>query len=280
MPTSFLALILLAAFLHAAWNAVIKTAPSGLISMASLNFVSGFFGLILIFYASLPSPESLPYALLSTLIHTAYCSFLVLSYRQGDLSLVYPIARGSGPVFVALLSGPFVGEALQISDWGGIALVSLGVIAMSLSGRSQISSAPKPILLALVTGLCVAGYTIVDGLGSRASLNPMGYIGCLTLLFSIPLMAYCCATRFKETTNFMKHYWLRIILSGLMACISYGITLWVMNNVQIAHVAAMREVSVVFAALIGAFLLGEAFGISRIAASLLVLTGLFFLHIA
>ena len=273
----FLALILVAAFLHASWNAVIKSAPNGLVSIALLNFMAGFFGLLILIVFPLPTIESVPYAILSTLIHTLYCSFLVMSYKVGDLSLIYPIARGSGPVFVALFSGFFIAEFIQTREWLGIIFVSAGIVYMSASNK-RLNIGYQPVLLALLTGLCIAAYTIIDGLGSRLSGNPISYNGLITSLFSFPLIAYCYLKKPEETILNLKKYWKSILIAAFMATASYGITLWVMSKMEIALVATLREVSVVFAALIGTMFLKESFGIRRIVGSLIVVGGIYIIQ--
>ncbi|MBX3273617.1 MAG: EamA family transporter [Sandaracinaceae bacterium] len=228
-----------------------------------------------------PALASLPYLGASALLHVAYFALLVAAYRAADLSLVYPIARGVPPLLVACASWAFAGEQPPLVGAGGVALVAGGVLALGLV-RTHASTSPraKGILLALATALFVASYTVIDGLGARASGAPFGYAAWLFVaqgtLFAVGALAYGGAAVRREVWARRKES----ALAGIVAAGGYAIALWAMTEAPIAFVAALRETSVVFAAILGALFLKEPFGRPRVLAAAAVAAGVVAIQLA
>ncbi|HEX6978812.1 MAG TPA: EamA family transporter [Alphaproteobacteria bacterium] len=272
-------LVLLSALIHASWNAIVKSDRDQLVSFALVMFAGTVMGLIAVPFLSLPGAAAWPFLIASTLIHNAYYFFLLRAYAHGDLSHVYPIARGLGPLLVALLSGTLIGEHLTAGEAAGVSLVSVGIIALALSKGLPRASEWRPTLYAVATGATIAGYTIVDGLGARASNDALSYIAWLNVLEGPWVMLVAIMQRGRAIAPYLrKHAW-RGVAGGVIATVGYGIAIWALSLGAMAHVAALRETSVLFGALIGTVLLREAFGFRRVIAAALIVGGLLLMHI-
>ncbi|MGQ0663744.1 MAG: EamA family transporter [Pseudomonadota bacterium] len=281
LEAGVIALVLLAAVLHASWNAVIKTDDHDrLLTLGLMQGTGMAMAMVLIFFVPVPAPASWPFLAASAAIHYAYYFSLLRAYAHGDLSLVYPIARGLGPVLVAVLSGAVVGEHLSGVEAAGVALVSLGIVGLTFGGGRPRGAQWHPTLHALVTGMTIAGYTLADGLGVRAAGQALAYIVWLNLLEGPGLIVYAMWKRRSGLLPFMAAHWWRGVIGGVIASAGYGITIWAMSVSAVAHVAALREISVLFAALIGTVLLGESFGVRRVLAASLVVGGLIAMNLA
>jgi drug/metabolite transporter (DMT)-like permease len=280
MPTTMkldvgvVALVLLAALLHASWNAVVKSDRDRLVSLSIVMLSGAVMGLALAPFVPFPDRAAWPYLFASIVIHYGYYFSLLRAYAHGDLSHVYPIARGLGPLLVAALSGRLVGEHLNLQELGGVMLVSAGIGSLALAYGLPRGAEWRPTLYAIGTGVTIAGYTIADGLGVRGAGNSLGYIVWLNILEGPGLLAIAFWRRGFKIVHHLRQYWLRSAAGGVVASLGYGIAIWAMGQGGIAHVAALRETSVLFAAMMGSFLLKEPFGGRRIAAAALVVAGL------
>ncbi|MBM09399.1 MAG: hypothetical protein CMF69_07465 [Magnetovibrio sp.] len=267
--------ILSAAVMHAFWNAVVKIDGDRLMTMAVVISTTGLLAPLLILSGPQPALESWPYILISVVLNNAYFLFLIEAYRFGDLSQVYPIARGTAPILVTLGASTFANENLNIFELTGIFIISIGTISLVWSGGFRINSERRSIAFALLTGLMIASYTIIDGIGVRLSGSPSGYIGWLFLLSPIPI-AFIAVTRRKgEAIVYLKTNWKLAVLGGCLNMGSYGLSIWALSLAAMGHVSAMRETSVIIAALIGTKVLGESFGKHRILAAVAVTVGIF-----
>jgi drug/metabolite transporter (DMT)-like permease len=267
-------LVLLAALMHASWNAVIKSDPDRLASFGLVMMAGCVFGLAAAPFVPLPAPEAWPYLMASAIIHVFYYAFLLRAYAHGDLSLVYPIARGLGPTLVALISGAVVGEHLEFREAVGVALVSVGIAGLAFGRGLPDFSERRAIVLAVCTGFTIAAYTVVDGLGARAAGNALSYIVWLNLLEGPWVFVFAAWKRGPLIFDYMRKYWWRGTAGGVVATIGYGIAIWAASLGAIAHVSALRETSVLFAALMGTFMLGEKFGAMRVVAAAIMVVGL------
>ena len=142
MSTSLTAVVLFAALMHAVWNALVKSSSDRLIELTALNLAAGAVALVLLPFVGLPGSESVPFLLGSTLVHAAYYVLLLLSYERGGLSLVYPVARGSSPIFVAAVSGIVLGESLGTMQWLGVGLIAVSITSLAVSEGSAVSAPP------------------------------------------------------------------------------------------------------------------------------------------
>jgi len=274
-PELVLTLVLSAAFLHAFWNALVKGAADRTLMMGLVNVGHTVFGLVLILSFLPPARESWPFLVGSTFVHFFYYGFLLLSYRFGDLSQVYPIARGISPPVVALTAWIVAGEVLPIAAWAGIIMVSCGIGMLVFARRGGLTNG-KAIAAAIVTGLTIATYTVIDGLGVRLSQNPIGYIGWLFMLesFSSFYIFYIRREALKEAT--LKIYAIGV-LGGIVSALAYGLAIYAKSIASLGAVSAIRESSVIIAAMIGVIWFGERPWKIRIFSACIVAAGVIIL---
>ncbi len=274
-PELVLTLVLSAAVLHAFWNAMVKGAADRTLVMGLVNTGHAALGIILVVMFLPPARESWPFLLTSVIVHFFYFGFLLLSYRLGDLSQVYPIARGLSPPVVALSAWLIVDEVLPIAAWAGILLVSSGIGLLVFGRRGGISNG-KAVAAALVTGLTIATYTVLDGLGVRLSQSPIGYIGWLFLLewVSSFYMFYIRRDALRSAT--LKVYIIGFI-GGVVSAVAYGLAINAKSLASLGAVSAIRESSVIIAALIGVIWFGERPWKIRIISACIVATGVIIL---
>ena len=268
------ALVLLAALLHAAWNALVKTAASPLLTLASLNLVAAAAGTVLVWFMPLPAAAALPYLAGSVTLHWGYYAFLVSAYRVGDLSHVYPLSRGIAPLLVAGGGALTAGEYLPLLTLAGIVVASAGIMLLAVPGRNLVRPTRRPTALALGTGCWIAAYTLVDGLGARQSGSPLSYIGWLFVLEGLTFSLFVLARQPLQMLQLWRANSMRLSAGGLATASAYGIVIFVMYYSPMAVVAALRETSVIMAALIGTWYLGEGSGRLRLVAAALVSGGI------
>jgi drug/metabolite transporter (DMT)-like permease len=266
-------LVLLAALMHASWNTIIKTGGDGLLMFVLLKVPTMIIAAMVLAVVGLPDSASVPYAIGSAAAFTAYCFLLIWAYRVGDLSFVYPVARGSAPLAVALLSALLIGERLSGPGLAGILVISAGIAALAYQPRTVAQHIPD-FLRATSIGLCIAVYTLFDGAGARISGNVLGYTAMMNIFSGVPLMAVAFYMRGGETVDFLRREWKTGVIGGLMMFTAYAIVIYALTLTQMAQVAALRETSVIFAAVIGAVLLKEPLGVKRILAATVVATGI------
>ena len=273
--TTFLFLsVLTAALLHAGWNAMVKFGSDRFLGVTLVAVFSGVVALIGLFFVDFPAAESLPWLALSMLFHTGYCLFLSRAYGSGDLGQVYPIARGSAPMLAALLSWMILSEVPPFLGMVGAMLLVSGVLLMAISGRRSASKmSGQTLLYALITAMFTACYTLSDGAGSRASLNPVSYTLWLFAINGV-IMAFIFYLKYKSSSwDKIKRHWRPGTIGGIMSLLSYGIVIWAMSQAPIALVAALRETSVLFAMVISVYFLKEPLNKMRILAGLVIVTG-------
>ena len=283
------AAVLFGALLHASWNALIKSATDKSLDTALIHVMGAVVALPLLLLAGLPPPSSLPYLAASIIIHIGYYIALAGAYKHGDLGLTYPIMRGLAPLLVAIASGIVIGEALSLPGWLGVLGIRGGVLLLGLSRAAFANSAHRAALgFALSNAVIIAVYTVVDGLGVRVAVEHGGtalqYVSALFLIDGIPYFIFVMSQRKAqqrvEAWAYMRKRWPLALMGTLASLGSYGIALWAMTQAPVATVAALREVSVLFAALLGALLLKEAFGLQRGAGTLLIVAGIAALKLA
>jgi drug/metabolite transporter (DMT)-like permease len=265
--------VLGAGLLHAGWNALLKAAPGGdpLLDTAAVVGGSSAFSFLLLPFVTPPDPAAWAFAGTSAIVHFAYFVTLAQAYRTGDLSFAYPLMRGTAPLIVTLLGVLFLREwpAPQVAL--GIALICAGIVSIAFVHRRR--HPPAAAGWAFANAAIIAAYTLVDGAGARASGSPAGYVVWLTFLEGIPFIAWIYFRRGNEAFAYMRRDWRRGFIGGIASVSAYGIVLWAMTRAPVAAVAALRETSVLFAALIGAIWLKEGFGLRRLAGAASVVAG-------
>jgi drug/metabolite transporter (DMT)-like permease len=273
------AVVLGAALLHAIWNAMVKHGGDPFLRLALVNLTGSLVCLPLLPFVELPAASAWPWLLVSLAFHLAYSASLSLAYRLGDLSLVYPIARGVAPPLVALLGWSIAGEAPTLIGLMALGLISTGILAIAL-GRRAPDQGISVILAALACGLTIAAYTISDGLGSRAAQGAVPYIVWFFFLDGLPFGLAVLWLRRRHLRTALPSVLLPGILGGLLSFVAYAVVIWAMRTTPMAYVSALRETSVILAAIIGTRLLGEPFGRDRIAAACFVASGIGLLRLA
>jgi phosphonate utilization associated putative membrane protein len=276
------AAVLFGALLHAGWNALIKSGPDKSLDTALIHVLGVALALPAVALLGWPAAAAWPYLLGSLTIHIGYYIALAGAYRHGELGLTYPIMRGLAPLLVALGSAPLIGEALSPQTWGAVIAVSIGVVAVGVSPRR--GGAPAQALrYALANAAIIAAYTVVDGRGVRASGNAAAYVATLFLFDGLPYFALVMWQRRavqRQTWAYLQRRWPVALLGAAASLGSYAIALWAMTRAPVAAVAALRETSVLFAALIGGLWLKESFGALRALGTLLIVGGVIALRFA
>lgn len=270
--TWVLALPLFAAVLHAGWNALVKTAADRLTILASIALVTSLLGAAMMLAAEPPAPESWRYIVLSTAAHYAYYAFIYFAYRAGDLSVVYPLARGVAPMLVAVGAAVFAGEVLPLPAQAGVFVTCLGISLLAISHARSVRARPPPIALALGTGLIIATYSVCDGIGVRLSGSPFGYMAWLFFL-EFPVVLFALFMRRRALVETARANWRFGVTAGVSAVLAYGLVIFASAFAPIAIVSALRETSVVFAAAIGTVMLKERPWQERVGSSVLVAGG-------
>jgi len=271
------AIVLLGALLHAGWNALIKAGEDKALDTALMHSLGFVAALPVLALAGLPPPAAWPWIAASLTVHVGYYIALTGAYRHGDLGLTYPIMRGLAPLLVALASSPLLGEPLALSAWVGIAGISLGVLLVGLSrGGGSAASHARALRFAFMNAAIIATYTVIDGIGVRAAGDAVPYVAALFLVDGLPYFTLVMWRRGADRPaawRYLAARWPVALLGMLASAGSYGIALWAMTRAPVAAVAALRETSVLFAALIGVRWLKEGFGVRRAAGTLLIVGG-------
>lgn len=273
-----LAAVLFGALLHASWNALVKSSSDKALDTAVIHLTGSVLSLPLLLLVGLPDRASWPFIAASVTIHIGYYWALASAYEHGDMGLTYPLMRGMAPVLVALSAAVTVGEALSPLAWAGVLGVSCGVLALGLS-RHAIDS-PRAVAFALGNAVVIAVYTVVDALGARASGDPLRYVALLFALDGWPFGLLVLARRgFGRALPYAQRRAPLAVVGAAASFGSYGIALWAMTQAPVATVAALRETSVLFAVLIGSWLLKERFTVRRALGSAAIVAGVMALRL-
>ena len=278
MPHSALyAAVLVSAIAHASWNAIVKSSGDRLLMLVAIRVVGLVGGIVVASIVPLPSAQSVPFLIAAAGIHYAYYALMVNSYRVGDMSQVYPIARGIAPLLIVLLGASLAGEVLNGFSILAIGIISTGIFALAISGRSINKSA---IMFAVCTGVSIAGYSFLSGLGIRKSESLLGYIAWLEIATGVGMVSVGYFRRRDTVIKFARTEWQTGLVAGIISVVGYAIALFAMSKAAMAPVVALRETSVVFAALLGSMFLGEGFAAKRIVAATAVAIGVILLGVA
>ena len=266
-------LVIAAGALHAAWNAIAKHISDRVMGFAVMGVCQTVGAGLVVAVTGLPTRAAIWFAVASAVIHVGYEVALLNSYRLGAFNQVYPIARGTSPLVVAVGAYLLAGERLGLVPLAGVVILAAGLMGLALSaGRLARSDGPA-IGVAVATGLTIASYTLVDGLGVREAHDPYSYAG-LMFLLQAPVFPAFALTRRPLHQWWDRTLVSRGLLAGALSLLAYGIVLWAQSRAPLAEVAAIREISVVFAALIGLMFLKERFGPRRVAAAVVIAAGI------
>ena len=268
--------VLFAAFLHAAWNALIKVGDNKFFNTVLVTSGAGLVCACLLPLLAQPEQASWPYLLASVALQVVYFYLLSAAYRHGDMSQAYPLMRGTAPLLVAVLSGSLLGESLPLMRWLGLAMLVTGIAGLGLFDGSVSKAAGRGLSsrgFALLNAVFIAGYTIVDGIGVRKSAAPAAYTMWIFLLTAMLLLLAVMLRDRAAFFHYIKGKYLLGIAGGTGSVASYGLALWAMTLAPVATIAALRESSILFATAIAAWFLQEKISARRLAAILLAVAG-------
>lgn len=267
--------VLFAAFLHALWNAIVKGAGDRTLVLGLVALGHVVPGIALVMLAPAPSAAAIPYIIASTMIHWGYYYLLNIAYRSGDLSIVYPVARGAAPILIALGAWIWVDEALPPIAWLGIVAVSFGILLLARGAFSSHGAhgARGGLVAAIGVAVIIASYSIVDGVGVRVAGSPVGYIGWLFVAEGFVVL-YVFATRWARLRAMTPRARMVGFAGGVVSALAYGLVLLAKTEAPLGIVSALRETSVIFAALIGIYWFSEGPRRSRLTAALIVGAGI------
>jgi drug/metabolite transporter (DMT)-like permease len=286
MAPSVVAIVLCGALLHAGWNALVKGGRDPFLSSVLVASGAALLSLPALPFLAQPAAASWPYALASTAIHYAYYGLLAAAYRHGDMSHAYPLMRGSAPLLVALASVPLLGEHLTPMQYAAVACISGGIFGLWLASRPAAAtdvgnrSPRRATAFALLNAIVIAAYTLLDGMGARASGAPASYVMWLHVLSAIGLLAWCAVRCPRRLRGYAMEYWRVALFGGAGTLGAYGLALWAMTVAPLAAVAALRETSILFAALIAKFFLAERIGKQRAMAIAAIAAGAVLMRLA
>jgi drug/metabolite transporter (DMT)-like permease len=275
METYVFVAVLIAAACHASWNAVIKFGLDPFTTTALIAIMSGVVAAPLVPVFGLSPAAAWPWVIASVILHLGYYVGLTEAYRSGDMGQVYPIARGSAPLMTASASTLLLGETLGLGGWIGIVVLAAGVLLMSLRGGRDIAQLDRRAVgFALFTAVTICGYSLVDGIGARTAGDAHAYTAALFVCDGLSMAIFALVRRGSGVVVDMGRNWKAGLIGGALSLVAYWIAIWAMTVAPIALVAALRETSVLFGAIIAVVVLREPLRASRIAAAMMIVAGL------
>ena len=279
MESNVFLLVIFAAILHAIWNGMVKNFGDKVISVSAIVFGHVPMAIIVMLFLPLPTLESVPYIILSAIIHQGYQYNLISAYKIGDFTRVYPIARGTGPIVATLVSIIFLGLLITKLQILSIVLICFGIIILGLFSGSLIKN-NKAVTYSLATGFFIGIYSLADGYGARISLSPLSFLGWSIILNALIFPFILKSMNYSNVfSRVMKETKLIFWVGGTISYIVYGIVVWSFTMAPIPLVGALRESSVVFSILIGFFFLKERITILKVLSILLIFSGIVLLKL-
>ncbi len=268
--------VLTAAVTHASWNALAHAIKDQLLAFTLVCVGGALCGLLLICLAPVPAVGAWPFLLASVAVHLAYMTLLMRSFRLGDFSQMYPVARGTAPLVVTVLAAVFLGERPGVWQTTGVVVASCGLAGVALWGLRGGSGAPRwpALAAALGTGLAIASYTVIDGVGVRASGSSLGYTGWLLLIQGWEIPLFALARHRGEFVAWLRPVAIRGLFGGALSVIAYGLVLWAQTRGDLAPISALRESSIIVGAIIGSVFFNERFGRPRLIGAVLMVAGI------
>lgn len=279
MSAGIFAIVIAAALLHALWNAVLKGGADKYTGMCAVVLGQGMFGMLALLFVPLPAAASLPYVAAGVALHIGYQVFLLQSYRIGDLTQVYPIARGTGPLIVAGVSVGFLGVELGLMELAGVVAIGAGIMSLCLVRQADGIRNGPAAALAVTTGCFIAAYSLVDGIGARLAGTAVGFFGLLSALNALAFTAIVAAWR-PQTLRRVPAAYRVVVLGGGASFAAFALVVYAFTQAPIALVAALRETSVIFALLIGVIFLKERLDLAKVIATAVTIGGAALLGLA
>lgn len=280
MSASAFAIVLLAAAVHAGWNVLVKASADTRIAAFTFAMTAAALAAVIVPFVALPAPGAWPFLIASAAVQISYFVALSASYRAADMSLAYPVMRGSAPMLVALAT-PWLGDPpLSPAGWLAIAVICAGILLMAVPPRGGRSTSGRGLAMALGTAVLIASYTLIDGAGVRRSGHALAYTLWLSLLTGGPITLWLIARHRAALIAFLRQRWRLAVVGGVGSFIPYGLSLWAMTQAPVALVAALRESSVVFGTALSVLVLGERVSPRRVLAAVVILSGAITIRLA
>jgi len=274
LTTAILLAVLGGALLHASWNALIKWEPDKLAASVAIAVGAGIVSIPLMLTNPLPLAPSWPLIAVSSVIHVFYFVLVGYALRHADLGVAYPLTRGSAPAFTAILGAVWLGEMLSLSGWLAVGAIAAGVVTLSADALLRGGLTARAAVLAFTNAAVVVAYTLLDGVGARLAGNAVAYVSWM-MAGTATLIGLIAVVFFRgKIFEQQRSFWIRALIGGGLSIASYGIATWAMTKAPIGLIAALRETSVLFAAIMGALIFGESFGPKRWAALVLIVLGI------
>lgn len=278
MTLGVTALLLLAALIHASWNAFIKGARDPVAMATMIYGTEAFLMALAVPFVGMPPQSVWMLLAIHALLHIVYKITLIQMYIHGDLSQVYPVARGVAPLLVTLLAIPFAGEMPGPYGFGGIVLICAGLLIFALERGNLSRAGARPLLLAITAGIVMSAYTIVDGLAVRTPGAAISFVVWMFIVDGSTMFVIARIWRGQAIYPALRHRWRRGVSWGFISTVNFCVVLWALKVAEMGPVTAVRETSVVFAALIGAIFMGEPFGGRRVLAAMVIAAGIIALN--
>lgn len=279
IPLTVMIAVLVAAVLHAAWNAMLKASPDKVLGNIGQAVARGVIALTIAPFLPAPAPESWPWIAASVTVHIAYFWLLAGAYRWGDLSFTYPVMRGGAPAIVAVVGVFAFAEVLPWAETMALVLICAGILGFATGLHGALLAQRRALAFALANAAVIACYTLIDARGVRLSGAPISYALWFFVGNSVVQVSLGLGERRRALLPYLARHWLQATLGGVFMIGAYGTALWAMTQAPVALVAALRETSVIFAALLGALFLGEKMTRRKLLASALVIAGLIALRL-
>jgi drug/metabolite transporter (DMT)-like permease len=279
IPVGVTFAVLGAATLHAGWNAAAHNVTDRLAGFVLIGAACAVCAALLLPFVAAPAAAAVPFVLASATMHIAYNLMLMRSYELGDFNQMYPLARGTSPWVVAIAAAVLVGEHLSVVRLIGVVVISVGLITLVGAGGRPGRRELPALTAAVLTGLAIATYTVLDGVGVRRSGSVGGYVAWLFLLQGVALPLGALARHRGSLLPRLRVHLGVGVLAGVASFVAYAIVIWAQTKAPLAAVAALREVSIVFGAILGAVLFKERFGRWRVVGSALAVIGIALLQL-
>ncbi len=273
MSLTVFAAVLAAAFLHASWNVLVKVNLDRFLALFLIHVLMGLVGVAMLFWSGLPIRSCWPYALLSGLLHTGYNVLLARSYKYGEMSVVYPIARGAAPIVALILSLIFAGDLISAGEFAALAVLIVGLWLIALSRTAALETDGRTVGFALATAVFIGLYTVVDGMGARISGDALAYSGLIYAFDGLFLLMFGLGMRGMAIVQQVVPFFWRGLAGAGFSSLAYGIVIWAMTKAPIGMVAALRETSILFVLGMSTLFLGEKITPMRAAGGVLIVAG-------
>ncbi len=273
MDLTVFAAVIGAAFLHATWNVLVKANMDGFVALFLIHVLMGVIGVGMLLYSGFPVREAWPHAALSGVLHTGYNVLLARSYRHGEMSLVYPVARGAAPLVSLLLSLLIAGDAISMAEFAALAILLAGLWCVALGRTAHLPTDATTLMFAFATAIFIGLYTVVDGMGARVAGDAFAYAALIYALDGLFLLLAGLWMRGTLILTLARPFLLRGALGAVCSSLAYGLVIWAMTLAPIGLVAGLRETSILFVLAMSAVFLGEKMSPFRIAGGALIVAG-------